>query len=387
MIVIDYDDTLFPTSYLGRIYGWDTKLEAPQLSGLSEITLKEFSQLDSLLVVVLELAHTATQGKCFVVSNASTWWLNYSMKTLLPKTFQWMIKQKQLQEKLVPSVVGGIPSIHSNVLEEENCFSNLIISAKDRYRSKFPTEVLRWKAQAFLDLRNYFERDKHTVRLFNITSVGDSEHEEQATFGVSKVFPNALTKIVNFVRNPSLSELLIQLRILIPRLQEIVDRGENLKVEFSRLKSMEPYYNSPLLCSPLSSSSSSISSPLNNTSVRHNPYTHQRSSSADETLQTKKKQNFSSHQEELEQEEIEDTEERSKKSSYLSFFERPTFSWKIVLRFDRSQSSKTNQLDFLVSDPVFEREEILLQNNPQLKYIIQQLIEEWRDQNKVYQLP
>jgi len=74
--------------------------------------------------------------------------------------------------------------------------------------------------------------------MYNIVSVGDSPYEQEASLAVANVFPNAITKIVNFIEKPTLWDIATQVDILTDKLKAIVDRAEDLTMQFQLRQSV-----------------------------------------------------------------------------------------------------------------------------------------------------
>ena len=138
LIILDWDDTLFPTSWIVK-----------NNINLSDKNMQNqyivfFSRLDTILYNLFNklLKH----GQTIIVTNAVIKWIFIS-SNMVPNT------QKILKEKI------------------------LILSARDAFQSKYPNEMHKWKKKVFEKLVDqYFAKHK----LQNILSVGDAEHEFNA---------------------------------------------------------------------------------------------------------------------------------------------------------------------------------------------------------------
>jgi len=116
IIILDWDDTLLPTSFLspGGIFNLDIKLSKNDSEKLAKIE-KEVSNL---------LNSAIEKGEVFIITNADKGWVEFSAN------------------KFYPSIIGILSKIK-------------IISAREEYGNVFPGDSAKWKIQTFLDLQKY----------------------------------------------------------------------------------------------------------------------------------------------------------------------------------------------------------------------------------------
>jgi hypothetical protein len=133
LIIIDWDDTLFPTS-------WNVKnnidLLNPKINDLKYFNILD-KQLSSLLEKILLC------GEIIIITNATLSWV-YTTLTVLPKT-------KYIMDNIT------------------------VISARDKYQNI--TIMNDWKKYTFLDEVNKRCQYKHYN---NIISIGDADYEYNA---------------------------------------------------------------------------------------------------------------------------------------------------------------------------------------------------------------
>lgn len=187
VIIFDWDDTLLCTAYLHDHAQLPmTPTLAEQLKGIAAAGKK-------LLEMSLRLGHT------FIITNAVPMWVQYSAAKYVPD--------------LLP------------ILEKVR-----VISARGRHEEQFPRDSYQWKIEAFLELQRQFDSNITT----NLVSIGDSICEMDATHVMAKQFDVALIKLIKFRDNPCPLELLMQLEVIIPKFEHIVENARHMRVGLER---------------------------------------------------------------------------------------------------------------------------------------------------------
>lgn len=195
LTILDWDDTLFPTSWIvkNNINLNDTKMQNQYIVF--------FSRLDTLLYQLL--LKLMKHGQIIIVTNAVTKWVMIS-STMLPNT------QKIIKNKI------------------------LILSARDAYQEKYPDAMHVWKKKVFEQIvAEYFANNKFQ----NIISVGDAEHEFNATidlYNEHSVIKNRLLKTVRFMKDPSFDELMDQLEVLNNCADKVLMSPKHLDLKFNQ---------------------------------------------------------------------------------------------------------------------------------------------------------
>jgi hypothetical protein len=181
VIIFDWDDTLFCTTYIRE--------------GGNDVSQQVLETLAASALAALEAARP--MGKVFIITNGEEGWVEHCVHTYFPSLLQ---------------VIGGIP----------------VISARTRYEQQYP--VNQWKVQAFLALQSSLRLEPIT----SFVSIGDSIYERDAARTTGQVFPNAVIKTVKFVENPSPRELSKQLELLAEKLPQIVESGKKLDISLAK---------------------------------------------------------------------------------------------------------------------------------------------------------
>ncbi len=193
LIILDWDDTLFPTSWIVKN---NINIDNKQIQNKYIVY---FFKLDFLVSQLL--LNLSKYGQVVIITNASIKWMLLS-STMLPTT------QKVLKNKV------------------------LIISARDAYQYKYPGDMSIWKKKAFEDVvNNYFKNHK----LQNIVSGGDAEYEFLALtdlYDENSVVENRLLKTIRFMKDPSFDDLIDQLEVFNECAQKVLLNRGHLDLEF-----------------------------------------------------------------------------------------------------------------------------------------------------------
>jgi len=189
VIIWDWDDTLLCTTYLND-HAHRAHLSKPpldeHLKGIAVAAQK-------LLEMSLRLGHT------FIITNAVPMWAQYSCAKHVPQLLPMLEKVR-------------------------------IISARGRHEAKYPRETYQWKIQAFLEVQRQLDSEIIT----NVVSIGDSNCEMDAAHVMAQQFDVALIKLIKFRENPCPLELLMQLEVIIPKFEHIVENARHMRVGLER---------------------------------------------------------------------------------------------------------------------------------------------------------
>lgn len=187
VIIFDWDDTLLCTSWLmDRAHSTKKSPLDEHLRGIAAAAQK-------LLELSLRLGHT------FIITNAVPMWAQYSAAKYIPQLLPTLEKVR-------------------------------VISARGRHEALYPRETYQWKIQAFLDVQQQLDSEIIT----NVVSVGDSNCEMDAAHVMAQQFDVALIKLIKFRENPCPLELLMQLEVIIPKFEHIVENARHMRVGLER---------------------------------------------------------------------------------------------------------------------------------------------------------
>lgn len=175
IFIIDWDDTLFPTTWY-----FNKNINKFEL----ENKMKELDkELNKFLSIILKL------GRVVIISNASYEWIIESSK------FLYEVKKKIENKEII------------------------IVSARQLYQHK--TNINNWKVFTF---RDYLKNNNHYN---NIISIGDAEYEYNALVELYKNNRNKYYKTIKFMKYPNFNNLLIQINILNKIIKNIYCKKQN----------------------------------------------------------------------------------------------------------------------------------------------------------------
>ena len=186
LFIFDWDDTLFPTSFLVSENIIDKKT-------LPEELYKNFNILENIIINILNFS--LNKGDVYIITNSSMSWFKYSFDNYFPNI-------KQLLKKIN------------------------IISARDEYENIYPGQGKLWKEKAFLNLRKYI----NTNLVTNIICLGDSVIELEASKILGSKLNQSFVKKIKFKENPGIEDLIKQLNLIGDKIEYIYSKPKNLSI-------------------------------------------------------------------------------------------------------------------------------------------------------------
>jgi len=194
LIIFDWDDTLFPTSWLIQ----NNINLSDELTRNKYIIL--FTRLDMLLNQLLIIA--MKHGKVIVVTNAVNKWIDVSLD-MLPNT-----------KRLIKNNID-------------------VISARELYQDKYQEQMGIWKKLVF---QKYVMDHFKTYPLQNIISIGDAEYEFNALidlYNTHSVIKKRLLKTIRFMKDPTFEALYDQLEVLKKCFVQIIRSKKHMDLVFN----------------------------------------------------------------------------------------------------------------------------------------------------------
>jgi len=167
LFLFDWDDTLFPSTFLNEHGYYSNKIpEAIQY----KIKLLENIILDIFRNIV-------SFGALVIITNSDEGWVRCTCKIFMPGLHRFMEK---------------------NVLQ---------ISAKTEYNTQYPGEPILWKVKTMKCVLKKFCEHKNKY----IVSVGDSIVENTAIKAVSRILNINTITVIKFIESPTINQLRSQL--------------------------------------------------------------------------------------------------------------------------------------------------------------------------------
>ena len=194
LIILDWDDTLFPTS-------WITKNNIEINTLKNNDTVEYFTEID---IALDKLFKTMLKcGDILIITNALINWISIST-SILPRISK-ILKSSKIK----------------------------IVSARGEYQSK-SDNPMDWKKMAFEKELNNIMKNK---LINNIISIGDAEYEYYALINLYRDNPKnyKLLKSVKFIRYPNNYQLLDQINVLNSAIIDISMKTSHLDLKFNTI--------------------------------------------------------------------------------------------------------------------------------------------------------
>lgn len=199
LIILDWDDTLFPTNWVVKnSYNLRDSYVKMKYSYL-------FNQLDNKIYILLQkFLHF---GEVVIITNATLNWVSTCLE-ILPKT--------------------------------QNLINNNIdvISARKSYQ-QFSQYIPNWKKYAFTDMyiKNYLDDKNDDNVVQNIISVGDAEYEHLALVNLYDFEgyqpKKRILKSIRFIQHPDLDTIIDQIDVLTKNINKICTLNKHIDLQFT----------------------------------------------------------------------------------------------------------------------------------------------------------
>lgn len=194
LIIFDWDDTLFPTTWLQELgFGAGSELHP---------TKEQWTQLCRLAEQAARTLDAAKRfGTVVIITNAETGWIEMSCQMFMP----WLLPFLQ----------------NIKTLSARSTYEPLGVQCPTEWKCRaFETEIA-----AFCNLA-----EAPGQRLLNFISIGDSLHEREALIQATAAshMPRCCTKSVKFIERPGIEQLAGEHQILNGCFQQIYHNHGNL---------------------------------------------------------------------------------------------------------------------------------------------------------------
>lgn len=208
-IVFDWDDTLFPSSFIDR----KRLIHARQFEEIPAELQKSFAELEKTITRLI--TNACQYGTVLIITNAQTGWVELTTSKFMPS--------------LLPLLTKSVR----------------IVSARSSFERFFPGDPLCWKAAAFAHELHQLQKTVG-IALRNVMSFGDSI-EERTAVKIAAGQLRSRAKSVKFLDAPSPRQLHQQIEVVANCLEWIWRHNGDLDVVLT----LEPT-NSPTNSPPTS---------------------------------------------------------------------------------------------------------------------------------------
>jgi len=193
LIILDWDDTLFPTSWVNS-----NDVNITNINKLGYI--KFFEKIDTSLNKLF--SNLINLGDILIITNALLNWINISSK-VLPKTNKLFENNKNIK----------------------------FVSARGEY-SPLTDDINDWKKLAFI---NELKKKTHQKNINNIISIGDAEYEYNALINLYENDTYRLLKSIKFIRYPDNYNIYEQINILNNSIKNVCLYKGHLDLKINKL--------------------------------------------------------------------------------------------------------------------------------------------------------
>lgn len=191
LIIADWDDTLYPTSWIT-----DNGIDLTNPKSRYKY-MKYFEYLDIYLSGLLD--YMMTLGEVMIITNAMLEWIELSV-SILPKT--------------------------KKCLETIN-----VVSARQKYGHQ--TVMAEWKKKTFLDeVTKKINTNKNKYN--NIISMGDADFEHNALVNLydKQILPHKYLKSIKFIKSSNYNVLLEQIKMMKQTISQICKIQQQIDLTF-----------------------------------------------------------------------------------------------------------------------------------------------------------
>jgi hypothetical protein len=173
LIILDWDDTLFPTSWVNK--------NNINIININKLGYQRFFEKIDISLNKL-FSNLVNLGDILIITNALLNWIDISSK-ILPLSYNLFKNNKNIK----------------------------FVSARGEY-SSLTDDINNWKNLAFI---NELNKKTHQKNINNIISIGDAEYEYFALINLyNKNNNNRLLKAVKFIKYPDNYNIYEQINIL-----------------------------------------------------------------------------------------------------------------------------------------------------------------------------
>lgn len=190
LIIFDWDDTLFPTTWIQQqgLMPYDQEPCEEQWANLH--LLAEHS--------AQTLLEAGRHGEVVIVTNAQEGWVELSCARFMPSL--------------------------------ASCLPKRITSARSTYK-KYGSDPSMWKRRAFEREAGAFFSESSLDRKHNVISLGDSSYEREALAVITENMPNCRRKSLKFMEQPQVDQLITTHKLVSSYLASVASHDGDLDLQ------------------------------------------------------------------------------------------------------------------------------------------------------------
>ena len=201
IFIIDWDDTLFPSTWVNQ--------KNINLNNIESVSLYKlyFIELDKTIFNFLEKLHNI--GEIYIITNANIKWIKMCLM-ILDNTRKFII--------------------NNNIR---------IVSARELYSKNIDIKFTEWKTHTFRNVMNEILSKVNINNILNIISFGDANYEYMALINLDIFFKNKYDKVnyllksIKFIEKPDLNYIIDEINIINENLDMILNKISYIDIKFS----------------------------------------------------------------------------------------------------------------------------------------------------------
>jgi hypothetical protein len=197
IFIYDWDDTIFPTTFLAPNGYYDEKV-------IYHEDLEKIKMLEAHIYEILK--NSIDKGSTYIVTNAAPGWVEYSCYKYFPKA-------KPLLNKIS------------------------IISARGDFSKIYPRDRRKWKIAAFLKVAKDIDPDQTT----NLICIGDSIFEMEAAHVLASKLNHVYIKTVKMKEYPTPEDIKKQIKLINKDFKKIVTTLDNFIIKVANRMRSETF--------------------------------------------------------------------------------------------------------------------------------------------------
>ena len=191
--ILDWDDTILPTTWLFRNYCQTGQLTEEQINILEQTQQSVYEFLQCVV---------SNSTRVIIITNAEKEWVIRSCETFFKSVY---------------------PLINEEIR---------IVSARDEYSNQTSIDSSLWKQYTFQRVLDGY-RGCMNKKMISVFSIGDSLYERQAVMNYGKHNDDICVKSIKMMEGPSPSQLIKQQELITKHLPSMINKFEPLDLKLA----------------------------------------------------------------------------------------------------------------------------------------------------------